>query len=312
MSYRPHPTLNKTYGLPDQYGQQWWSVETWPQGRKKVDGKIVGKRLTIKFFGTEAAVQIFDLEQTRKPAEQLSTMGIVTLNDIVASFLDFYRLEVTSTGTLDDYERSMKRILPHFGELRLSQISNIAVQSYKNLRLGMTYRGKPTTRRTINKELAYLSSMIKWAQRQNPPLCDSNIRIILFPKKQTTAPIQQTHSFEEVQQIRDEIGKKRPNGCGKHAEHTQQLATLMYDAGLRKTEACTVTKENVNLPPEPLLLANNSYYYGTVTVKRKGNKQQQLPILTRRLFDQLQTRLKEVSSGYLYIVTGKQIGRAHV
>lgn len=300
MSHRPHPTLNKTYNLPDQYGQQWWYVETWPNGRKRINGKLTGERVTVKFFGTDAAVQIFDLEQNRKPAEQLSTMGIVTLNDIVAPFLDFYRLEV-APGTLDDYNRSMLHILPHMGELRLSQISNSVVQSYKNLRLSMTYHGKQTARRTINKELAYLSSMIKWAQRENPPLCDSNIKIILFPKKQTKAPIPQTHSFEEVQQIRNEMGKKRSNGCGKHAEHTQQLVTLMYDAGLRRTEACKVTKESVNLPPEPLLLANNSYYYGTIIVIRKGNKQQQLPILTRRLFDQLQQKMKEVASGYLYI-----------
>jgi hypothetical protein len=47
MSYRPHPTMNKSGGFPDQYGQQWWYVEIWPNGRKRgPNGKLVGERVT--------------------------------------------------------------------------------------------------------------------------------------------------------------------------------------------------------------------------------------------------------------------------
>ncbi len=300
MSYRPHLSKNKnTY--PDQYGQQWWYVEIWPNGRKRdKTGKLTGERITFKFFGTEAAVRIFDIEQQRKPVNQLLHLTNPTIRDILPQFLDYYRLEVVP-GTMQDFIRSSNHLIPHFGDMRFNQITNTVVLGYKNLRLAQTWQNRPTTRRTINKELAYLSSIIKWAQREDPPLCDSSIRIILFPRKQTKSPIQTTHTFEEINHIIAETGRTRTRGHHQHAADIQALATLMYDAGLRRNEACTLTKERISLPDKPIDLPGNINYYGVITVIRKGGKESQLPILTNRLYEQLKNQSKTVKTGYLYI-----------
>lgn len=213
---------------------------------------------------------------------------------------------------MKDFRQAYNRFADHFGPLRLSQITNAIVQQYKNQRLAQTWKGKPITKRTVNRELSYLSSMVRWAENQEPPLVEpGTVRIKLFPKKQTksAAPII-PHTFEEAADFLQAIGDTTVyDGKAINAKRHKQMARdryglslLMYDAGLRKKEARLIEATRVSLPPSPSKLpGETALYYGTITVIRKGGKVQTLPILTERLYQELKSRLEATPSGYLYI-----------
>jgi integrase/recombinase XerD len=75
----------------------------------------------------------------------------------------------------------------------------------------------------------------------------------------------------------------------------------MYDAGLRKKEARLITGERINLLPEPVKADDGTIYFGSITVIRKGGREQQLPVLTNRLYEELKARKTKTRRGYLFV-----------
>lgn len=342
MSYRPHPTKNRN--LPPNYkGPIWWQFEIWPDGRKREKGKATTKPLRIVRYLKQEDAFLYhaDLLKNIKPTTTIATNP--RLVDIIPDFLDYYKTEATA-GTISDFNYAHNRFIAHFGPLRLTQINNNVVQQYKNQRLAETWlpgkpkqvpeqdteadalRRKPITKRTVNKELSYLSSIIKWAENQEPPLIEpGSVKIKLYSKKQTKRiePIN-VHTMEEAAKFIETIGDiGRYSGKNCNVELQQQMAKdryglvlLMYDAGLRKKEALSIEASRVNLPPEPIPVYLDGinattgqnpdiilgHTYGTVTVIRKGGRIQTLPILTERLYNKLKEQMKKVKNkGYLYL-----------
>jgi len=276
-----------------------WYVLDISQGKKS--------RTRINFEGTyeDAQREYWRLKQ--------KTARIVTsssrIGDHLGDFITWYGLE-HSPGTVKDFLYAWKQMEPHFGSLHFHHVDVKAVDLYKAKRLKNTYllgapkkdgaaedktRRKPISKRTITRELAYLSSFMKWAKENG--YTQHEVTIKGFPKKQTKAPIQQTHTFDEVQRIIEQTKESKNAGADRYG-----LTLLMYDAGLRKKEARLITAEWVDLPPHPVIIDENlSPYYGSITVIRKGGKQEKLPILTERLYLELQERKKHRSRGYLYL-----------
>jgi integrase/recombinase XerD len=242
------------------------------------------------------------------------TTRIVTsssrIGDYLGDFLTWYGLE-HSPDTVKDFLYAWKQLEPHFGKLHFHHVDVQAIDHYKAKRLGTTYlpgkqrkegetaedkqRRKPVSKRTITRELSYLSSFMKWAKEKGYTLHEATIKG--FPKKQTRAPIQSTHTFEEVQRIIEQTTESRRNGADRYG-----LTLLMYDAGLRKKEARLLTGERVELPPAPVRIDEIGVpYYGSITVIRKGGKEEKLPILTERLYLELRERKKQRARGYLYL-----------
>lgn len=326
MSYKPHPTKNKN--LPSDWrGPIWWQLEFWPDGRKRVNGKDTCKPVRPTFHGTENECRKFhnDILIGLHPEQKLSTNP--RLDNIYTDFLAWYKTEVTK-ATLNDFLFAWNRFGDFFGSYRLCHINGTLVQQYKQMRMSETYipgkpgqsvakdtaedkaRRKHFSKRTVNRELTYLSKMIKWAEEQDPPLVEpGTVRIKLYPKKQTqrAEPIL-PHSIDEVdvfiKAIRDSVRNRYNDKTCNKGLHQQMardrygLVLLMYDAGLRKSEALKIEANRVNLPPRPIKYEETTDY-GTIIIVRKGGKVQALPILTRRLYCELKLRLKH-RLGYLY------------
>ena len=294
MGILTHPTKSGWYILDIRHGKK-------------------GQRERIQYEGSYEAAQ---KEYWRLKEKSGRIVGRkTTIGELLGDFLTWYKLE-HAPDTVKDFLYAWKRLEPHFGKLHFHHLDSTTIDRYKGLRLATTYlpgnpdrqpvkdtpeeksRRKPISKRTITRELAYLSSLCKWAKEKGYTPLDITIKG--FPKKQTRAPIQQTHSMEEVQSILDQTKESRRNGEDRHG-----LALLMYDAGLRKKEARLITAERTDLPPAPVIVDPAiPPYYGSITVIRKGGKEERLPILTERLYRELQDRVKKKPRGFLYINPG--------
>lgn len=260
MAVRPHP---KKPGH--------WIIDYYPNGKKRdpVTKKVITKREIIPFKGSEAEAREIEMELRRKPNQPPPISPKIV--DAIPEFLVAYKNK-NQPGTITDFHWAMKQFLPHFGNLKFSQLTQTIFEQYKTKRLDDGVK-----KRTINRELSYVSVIIEWATENNycQPL---PFKIKFFPKKQTRAPIPIVHTIDEVQNIGDSINNKKKG-----------LFYLLYDAGLRRTEAFTIKKEQVDLDSRLLRIIG------------KGGKERLVPILTERLYEELKEKADSVKSGYLYI-----------
>ncbi|MDF1578407.1 MAG: tyrosine-type recombinase/integrase [Desulfobulbales bacterium] len=255
MSVKPHPTK----------GQGWWYIILRPQGRK-------GKMVYLPFAGTEIEARTWEAE-IRKEARGERSLGIAPrINEVLPHFIVSYRLDHQPAGTARTI-RSFKKLIPHFGPRPLTAATRTAVEEYKKIRLGEGV--KPTT---INKELAALSSLLKWAAEQG--YCQP-IKIKRFPPKLTRAPAPDVPSRIEVLAVLNSADWPK---CG--------LLACLYFGGLRSTEAKSLTAENVRLDMEVMVVIG------------KGNKQRVVPIV-KPLARILAKRIVEVGTGLLWDWTGR-------
>lgn len=197
-------------------------------------------------------------------------VGVKTFADILPDFLAAYRAEV-APGTLTDFGWAWLRLEPTFKHLPLTALTPAVINDYKARRLDAGVK-----KRTINRELSYLSAMVKWAEEMQiiDPL---GFRIKRFPKKQTKSPAPTVHTPEEVAKILAHLHKGRVG-----------LFLLMYDGGLRRTEATTLTGAQVDLD------------YRQMRITGKGGKLRFVPIHTDRLLTELAAAKKERGDGLLF------------
>lgn len=317
MSFSLHPTKNRS--IPEDSARKWYQFDI---------GKRTGNRKRPVLFLTPTEAQAIHLELLRQPGQREPLSVSPTMKEALPFFTAWYRMEV-SEGTMEDFTRVLAHLIPHFGPLRFHAIP-AAVQSYKEKRLQTTYipgrpaqlpekdtpadakKRKPISKKTINRELSYLRSIMKWAEDDERRYCDHGTvhRIGMFPKKKIPKVIHSTHSQGEISTILEDTRNVERYGQGRrqalydHAAARYGLSLLMYHAGLRKKEARLILAEKVDLPPEPVPFPEGSGippYYGTITVTRKGGKVQRLPILTEQLYLELKDRKKAHPSGHLYV-----------
>lgn len=239
-------------------------IITWPQGGR-------GKRKKETFYGDHAQAVKHHAELCRMP--HLQSVTNPRIRQLWPDFLTYYKNE-RLPSTVDSVALTYDaHLLPFFGDRPVSQLTPTIIEQYKAQRLSDGVK-----KRTIDKELSYLGSLIKWGVEMghcNPLL----FKIKRFPAKQTKAPIPRVPTQEEVQAIYDSIKGDRKKG----------LFLLMYDGGLRKTEASTIKAEDIDLGNDLMLVTG------------KGGKQRVVPIMSQRLKEELTHRVNKTGEGYLYI-----------
>lgn len=274
MSFKPHPKFPDT-----------WIIRFYPHGRKKdsATGKPCGDEVRMLFQGTEdAAKEMHDkLIAARKSKEPVRITIEPTIAESYFKFTRYYKNHVSST-TFNDFKSSWRRhIEPFFGNIRPAHLTPGHIEEYKTLRLSEKDRrfkndkGKPPKKKTINKEISYLSAMITWMSDREQRMCPPPSFVIKgFPAKQTKAPLPVVPSRAEmIRLLRASERTYRP------------LFALCYYAGLRKTEATLLEAKHVNWSQEYLLITG------------KGGKERIVPI-HRKLIVYLRKRPK---SGYLFL-----------
>ncbi len=239
-----------------------WIIDWYPQGRQ-------GPREQLVYYGKESDARQYEME-LRRQHRPVVNMATPTVIDILPGFIASYKNEVAES-TLGDFWWAWKQLEPTFRNLRLNHLTPAIVEQYKAQRLASGVK-----KRTINRELSYLAAIYRYAEEHR--LCAPlPFKIKRFPKKQTRSPVPVVHTPAEVQAIIDHLD---PHKIG--------LFLLMYDAGLRRTEAFTMTGGQVDLDTRQ------------IRVVGKGGKERIVSIWTQRLFDELSSAKKRQGRGLLY------------
>lgn len=249
MSVKKHPKKKGHY-----------IIDCRPDGYK-------GTRLRLPFKGSELdALELErDLMMSNKPA---SGKVAPSITDIVPYWMEFYKNNKLA-NTYADANTCMKHLLPFFGKYRPNHLTRTLIEQYKTIRL------ESVKKRTINKELSYLSSMVNWAI-ENEYANALPFKIKGFPAKQTKAPRPRPLSQKEITAVYNAI------------EPVYKLIfLLMADAGLRRNEALHLSAEDVFLDE------------GIIFIRGKGDKQRIMPITTDRLKKHLAE--KEGVTGFLSV-----------
>ena len=224
MAVRPHPKRPNT-----------WIIDYYPNGRK---GKRI--RRVLKDVDFETAK---DLER-RLRQEHVFIKGaggrLRTIEDILPDYLAWLRTH-RAASTYRDVKNSLKWILPIFGALHPSQITPAHIQRFKVSRGG---RERP---RAINKELAYLQSIISWMVR-NAMAQPLPFKIEKMPYRR---PLPKAPGRKAVEAFLEEIKD----------EQKRAMIFFMLKGGCRFREVTHLRWENADLE-EGVILAT----------KTKGNK----------------------------------------
>lgn len=275
MSVKPHP---KWPGF--------WIIRYYPEGRKidKKTGRPGNKETRVNFEGTKAEAQALHekLVAARHAKEPVAIEILPTIGEAYFRFAAHYRANVSATTYRDFVSSWNQHLEPFFGPLRPAYLTATVIDEYKSHRLGQKdlrfkdkKAAKPPKKKTINKELSYLSAMITWMSDKDQRLCPPLSFIIKgYPAKQVKAPLPVVPSRTEmVKLFRAAERQYRP------------LWIICYYGGLRKTEGTKLEGRHIN------------WSQGYMLITGKGDKERIVPI-----HDKSRVYLrKHCKPGYLFI-----------
>ena len=265
--------------VPRQYGdlmavrkcpkhENCYLVDWRPEGRN-------GRRPQRHFPGTEAGAHAFHMEMVRVSRRE----PVPTINPKVFQLLPDWKAQYRNdhaASTVKDLETALVHLVNYFGTMYLAEISGLIIEQFKARQLELKL-----SKRTINKHLSYFSGFLRWCADHH--YCEP-VKVRLFPAKQTKAPKPRTLHPNEV------------TAMLRFIEQEYRAIFLLYnDAGLRRSEALG-DETYFGLRAEDIDLQFNCIY-----VRGKGNKERIVPILTSRLRQALEERLKNVKSGHLFL-----------
>jgi len=177
-----------------------------------------------------------------------------TINAILPEYLTWMRNH-RAVKTVKDIELTLKKLQPHFGHYPVNRITRSLIEDYISLRKKagrVTAQGKRIGEikpSGINKELAYLSSIISWMveQEYSYPLP------FKIKKLKSRRPLPQIPTPAKIEAFLSALGK--------HDPMQEALAGILYDNGLRWSEAANLRWEMIN------------WESGSINVKGKGDKE---------------------------------------
>jgi integrase/recombinase XerD len=223
MSIRPHTTK-----------PGWWFIIL-SRGRKQ-------KQLVIPFEGTEAEARAYEREKKGKSASRIESKVI----DVVPSFLTWYetnRMKSTSDACRLAFD---SRLLQHYENMYLSLLSTTDHDQYKQARLNDGVK-----KRTINIELLYLRSFLKYAKGEG---YDIGVFPQLYEKKYTAPRIPEVLTPTELTAFVSNLDS-----------HAELMVLLEGKCGLRKGEVAKITPRDIRDG-------------GLLRVVGKGDKQRLVPL----------------------------------
>jgi integrase/recombinase XerD len=181
----------------------------------------------------EAAI----VEQERRKQLGRTINDVYSLNAIAEKYLEHVLNHQSPKTYTDKFRMLNAEILPFFGRFMPDYITSPLIENYKQKRL----KEHPGINREINLEILCLKSTIRWGAEQTPPMCNNNLfKIKPLPYKR---PIPEYVRREELMAIIDSMGSL------KH----RVMFLCLYQAGLRKAEACKLEPSHIHLDPDFLV-----------------------------------------------------------
>ncbi len=233
------------------------SIRPYKRSGKIIDDKWMidyydshGKRQRMVFAGSRAEAEALEVDLRKR--HHRSPLINPTINAILPEYLTWMRNH-RAAKTVRDIELCLKNLQPHFGPYQVNRITQQLIEEYISRRRAQGRRNSKGERigdikpSGINKELAYLGSIISWMVRQDYayPL---PFRIA---KLKSRRPLPQVPSPGQIEAFIKALGDPKK----------QALAGLLYDSGLRWSEATNLTWEKIN------------WETGVILVEGKGGRQ---------------------------------------
>ncbi|CAB4211802.1 XerD Site-specific recombinase XerD [uncultured Caudovirales phage] len=288
MSIKTHPTK-----------AGWWYIII-SHGRK--GSKNYRPTEYIPYQGTEAQALAFERELRGIEPENNGRIKVIDLLD------RFFTWHITMyPKTHDLCLLAFKKLIPYLGNKYIQYIRNSDYEPYKAARLATeiipkqrmhrTDRKNDTNaetdeqyaarcivetrtvcKRTIQIELNYFRTFLRWCKDEEKyPVGDFPKG---FPKSQQKAKGKVVLSLSEI----PELIEKQKEGFQR------TLTMLMLQNGLRKTEALTLRKQNIDLKNNALIITG------------KFDKTRVVPIITQDLHNILKETIKDKKpTDYLFI-----------
>lgn len=216
-------------------GPNKWIVDIYKAGRK-------GPRHRITYDGTLEEALTYERELRRGLGSSTRPHNR-TVNEIAEEYLEWVRLHQSPKTHLDKKKMLYGNLLIHFGRLQPDRITPSIVNIYKAKRTE-----KKRIHRAVNLELLCLSALIKWGARQG--YCSEPVKFDSLPYKRKLPGVL---SREELQAFLGHLG----------AFH-RALFLVLYHAGLRKSEALALRKQDIK--------------NGAVVVRGKGDRSRLVPL----------------------------------
>ncbi|MBV5330604.1 MAG: tyrosine-type recombinase/integrase, partial [Chlorobium sp.] len=222
-----------------------------------------GKAEYIAYQGTRDEALIYEREY-RGITDRSDPMFLDKLPDFRLS----YKNEVMA-GTFTDFEWAWKQIEPYFQSMKLRHITPMIIEKYKNYRREQTWHDKQISKRTVNRELSYLSKYLQF--------CGSTLKPVKFRKKDCAAPPAEPMSMDDM----DAIVALLPYPI-------KQLVQLMEYNGCRRTEAFNIKSADAD--------KDGKY----VRIWGKGGKWRIAPVEEPQLQQDIKTAKEARPEGYLF------------
>lgn len=288
MSVKPHPTK-----------KGWWYIII-SHGRKGSANYKAPEY--IPFEGTEARALAFERELRGIAPENNGRIKVI---DLLDSFFTWYATMYPKTYDL--CQLAFKKLIPYLGNKYIQYIRNSDYEPYKAARLATKIipkrrhhrkdrandRNEETEeeyaarclvetrtvcKRTIQIELNYFRTFLRWCKDEEKYTVGDFPKG--FPKSQQKAKAKVVLSLGEI-----------PDLIENQKEGFQRTLTmLMVQNGLRKTEALTLKKENIDLKNNALVITG------------KGDKTRVVPIVTEDLHEILKATIADKKPGdYLFV-----------
>lgn len=192
------------YAHPNKPG---WQMIKLFHGKEKPD--------YIPFEGSRDNALIFERE-----LKGITDNSDPAFTDKLPEFKIAYKNEVMAS-TFADFEWALMKLEPFFAPFKIRQITPFLIENYKAHRLEQEWKGKPISKRTINREISYLSKYLQF--------CGSELNPVKFRKKDCQPPPPKVMTMREMQMLIDNL-----SGSVKH------LVQLMAYNGLRRNEAFNI------------------------------------------------------------------------
>ncbi|MFQ5428639.1 MAG: tyrosine-type recombinase/integrase [Thermodesulfobacteriota bacterium] len=242
MSVRPHKSK------PDH-----WIIDYYPLGGK-------GRRVREVFAGAEEDARAYEAAMRKA-----HTGGAVSVSpkiiDVIYDWLAAFKVEV-APGTGRDAKSAVKNITKHLGHLQFSRLSPGSFDLYKAARISDGVKKK-----TINKELSYISSLIRWAVEREYAM-PLPFKIPVF--RRLRPPLMVIPSPADVSLFIEAV----------EAPY-RGIVLALYDGGLRLSEALHLTVGDINLSTEQM------------RIKGKGGKEAIIPLTTGRLMSEIEAAMQD-------------------
>lgn len=285
MSIKKHPTR----------GDGWWYIVI-SHGRKQPADYLL-------FEGSEARALAFERELRGISPDNNSKLKVI---DLLERFLNWHETNM-KPKTHKECQSAFTKMLPYLGNKYIAYLRNSDYEPYKAARLATKIIPKKRThrkdrkhdknaesdeayfnrcqtetrhvsKRTIQIELNYFRTFLRWCSDEEKYKVGDFPKG--FPKRQQKAKAKVVLSLDEIPKLieNQKVGFQRT------------ITMLMLQNGLRKTEALTLKKCNVDIKNNCLIVTG------------KGDKTRVVPIITQELKEALEDAATGKNSNeYLFV-----------